>query len=1622
MSTNPYAAAAARIADEERRQHAGAVTLAPETSPAQAAEVVNLANRTGAPVGAVRADPEGARMAVERENLAALPSSVSSWITADPERLATARDDLPALRALSLPLLALPGGDMARRLVPGAVGAVAEGVQDAEVGATFQRATVGQFASLIHTAADTVDQTHQAGPRRLFGLFADIAEREGDPQAAAVLRAAYADPLGVAGMAQDAAGVEREVAADMAETAEAIGGRPTMDKGPWNFIRQAVAYYGNMGVQSLPPMLVALATRRPNVGGGIMGGTSGAESYTDLRAEGLSRTEALPPALATGATEAALGATGLRAATAPGLRSIVAGPAVEAGTEAVTELAQVNIEDQALGRRTPLSEQLLQTLDAAILGAGFGTVERGGSAGFDALSGNWSRQTQAIVAEAERAMASHGQAITEQQHLDAMVDAAAESSLRTRAPEMLSEMVDSVQPGQSVYLPLEVLEAHYGRRTEQAVATLAGPDAYAEAVATGAEVRIPLGRYVAMVEQRTHDVFRDHVRMTPGEAVKPGSDLGEAAQQAMAEALEIESAPEGEPVQAVSDRPAPASAMDADSYGAYLEAREAAAEARQAARLAERARLEERAAKRRAAHEWKETAAEVEAELGAQPVYRAERLLRTGRLPDGQFSEVKPKLDHAAVVAAYGEKVADGLKGLTVKRGGMDPDAAAALLGYDSGARLVHDLSTAIPLRDAVRVETDARLASREIDPDPEAMDDGTDAQARALEVEIQGMERRNGGIRTHAVVMKEVAQRFMATKRVVDIRPEQYRLAEAKAGREAYAAASRADWQAAIAARRRQLQALYMYRAARDARDFATKTGRRLAQLSRTPARKRIGLAGGDYLQQLDALLARFNFARLTGPQMAERKSLADWIKAKAAEGVIVDVPPGIADEAFRVPFKQLKLGELRELRDAVDTIVHAANNANMLRLEDELVARKDVDEAMATSVLSHYKLRQRDSGDPSLGEKATEELLSVRAVTATATDLARELDGFTDNGAVWTNTVRVIREANARANAEIRTAQEAFAALKLKHYTREELRGMKRREFIPEVDASWSKERMLSLALNWGNTGNREAILSQVDRRLTPEQVGVILGRLDSRDWDFIEATWQMIGRHWSDIAATQRRRTGLAPERVPPSPFVVTLPDGRQRAISGGYFPLKYESQSVRELRIADQEAYDDLRTGRFAKAATRNGHTIERVGSGGRTVRLDLGVVLQHEREVIRDLRMGDAVNYAHNALHGPEFAAAVSAAGRAPLVTGLDTWLRDAATGEVGVRRWWERGLRMLRTNFTASVLAIRVDSALLQQTGLLQSTVILGRAPMLDGVRRFYRHPVREYQRVTAASEFMRQRLQTHVEAVQKVMDAEAGTIGAAHSAMLRTSYWMMGKSQATVDVATWIAAERVALERGDAPAQAVAFADDVVSRAQASGDWIDKTAIQRGTLSQNVRQSELVRATTVLQSYMTAKWNAAYERTAKANLRSLQGGMSWAMDMVSLFIVEGMVAAIIRGKWPEDEDDDGYLDDVLAKSAEEGASALLGGLPGLAIASSELRGYDSKGLVAEMWEAVARAWTQIEQGELDAGFRKSQVTLAGMLFGIPSAQINKTLDAIEASGEGKEVSPFEYVSGPDKD
>lgn len=1112
----------------------------------------------------------------------------------------------------------------------------------------------------------------------------------------------------------------------------------------------------------------------------------------------------------------------------------------------------------------------------------------------------------------------------------------------------------------------------------------------------------------------------------------------------------------------LTDEQLAAAGFEADEIAAHRAKVEAAIEAGKAKLAAQTLRAYERERKAWWRKQRAAVLAEVEAEFESEPIVRAWRVLAA---KDG------PKLDMAQVKAALpGGIVPEGFpKGVTGKNG-KSPDAIAMLFGFDSGDALLQGLSRVKDTAARVEAEADARMRERYGDPltdgtlpekamsaahnakriaaledelrmlemmaaDPTAVPqekakDGTPAAPRApLSPERRAQLRAQAAQRAQVRrAFKLLAERRVAGQKIRDLKPAEHLAAERRAMKAATEATLKGEFVKAARAKREQILQASLYRAARDAQVRASKQAKALRKQGETKARAKLGKAGADYLEQVDGLLERFDFRKVSDAASDRRQSLRTWFEAQQAAGIPVDIPESLLDDAYAVPFRELTVAELDELSTTVKHLVHLAGLKNRLLLKGELRDRAEIDAAMAESVREAHTARG-GLGLPSTGDRLFDGRMEFRAIQGTATDLARELDGFKDGGPVWEHTVGVIRDAVLnRLNPALNAEQEAVAAMYLAHYSKAELRELARRRNFDGL-GTWTKERILALALNWGNEGNRTAILSQARNALTAEQVGFLLQQLDARDVAFVQSAWARIDSHWPALAEAHKRRTGLPLKKVEASPFTVTTADGQTLTLPGGYYPLKFEADSIKAMKDEAEDLWDALRLGRTAKAATKDGHRKERVGSGGRSVRLDLSVMDTHLRDVLRDVHLGDAVNYVHHVLNGDEFGGALADTGTLALRKGLEVWLKDVAAGEIGARVWYEHAARFVRTNFTAAVLTFKVSSAALQITGFSSSASILG-PKLLKAVQQVKRHRIASYDYVDARSPMMKARAQGHQDAVVAVANARSGALAAGRAGMMRWGFWMMGRVQRQVDVVTWLAAEADAIDRGLDADAARLYADDVVTRAQGSQEFIDKTPLQRGTLGDTVRQSEWIRALGALSGYMLAKGNLLYEKTARTDFRRPGQALKWSAHMVNLLVFEAMVAAAIRGKLPdedEDEDGDGMLDEYLAFAAKEAGFGLWGSIPGLNATSGSLRGYGSGGVISGMVDAFSSLHDQLkpkdgEWQEFDKAAQKATVKVIGYGTGAPSTAINTTIDAIHAEADGRDVAPYHYLVGPPKD
>jgi hypothetical protein len=840
----------------------------------------------------------------------------------------------------------------------------------------------------------------------------------------------------------------------------------------------------------------------------------------------------------------------------------------------------------------------------------------------------------------------------------------------------------------------------------------------------------------------------------------------------------------------------------------------------------------------------------------------------------------------------------------------------------------------------------------------------------------------------------------------------------------------------ALIDAKRRQLINHALYSESRKVADEVEKAERFVTKLSKRSTRERIAGAGRrenaqvDYLAAIDEILERYDFRRLSGAAEERRGALNAFVEAMKAAGRENElaIPDAVLADAARKPYKTIPVEELRGVVDSLKNLEHVALRWD--RLIDAQQERALGEAADAIVANFDANLPKRPPGRVrTRGEAARNSVRQFFDLVLNAGTILREIDGFADVGAAYRHIKSPIDEAMNRLTVRKQDAAKALEDL-YSVYTKEERRRMTVREHVPALGYALSKWERIAVALNTGNAGNLQRLTDRKVRgSLTEAQVQAVLATLDERDADFVQSVWDYVGSFRKDIAARERRATGVEPQWVEAQPVTIA-----GKTLTGGYYPIKYDPR-LSSLARDDQtqEIAQQLQAGRFGKAQTRNGHLKARAESSGRDVELDMSVLHRHVNQVIYDLELSEPVANSWRILQDDRVRGAFTEAGKQADFDALETWLKDVAEGELKSADFVGRAARTLKSNFTAAKLAFNLGTVAVQLSGLSQSMVVVGKRDMAVGVARTLANPAQVAQDIAAKSPFMASRQTTFNKDIYDFYsDPQMGPAASRWGDIKQTyigplAFWLMTKVQFyAVDVPTWTAGYVQGLRRfGNDEAQAIAHADAVVKRAQASGLFSDRSAIERGSVTRTARQNDVVRLFTALGSYMFAKFNVAYERSAKAgrtvrkegvSLKSAQEALSWTLDMAFLFALEAVFAAAIRGQLPdgEDDEDDGWLKFLVKQTA----FSVMATIPGVRDVAGPLQGFGGGGAYGAITEEVAKPFLQAAQGEVDAALVKSVINATGLATGLPATQINRVVDAAWRQAEGQDVSPMEYLLG----
>jgi len=996
--------------------------------------------------------------------------------------------------------------------------------------------------------------------------------------------------------------------------------------------------------------------------------------------------------------------------------------------------------------------------------------------------------------------------------------------------------------------------------------------------------------------------------------------------------------------------------------------------------------------------------AEVAEEVRKEPVYYAMHFLRTGETVDADGNPATIE-HHKLDRDEYREKYPN----LTLPRNmtakdGVPHDMMAELLGWSSGDELVQGILKAEPQQERVDRLTDQRMLETYGDiANPEKMAQAveeavhSEAHTRFLHTELKHLTKASGVGNVLARAAKAFAQQAMQRKKVKDIKPHQYSLAEGRAGRNAEQALRQGDRESAAEHKRAQVLNTHFFRAANNARKDIEKTIRYFKKFNRDGTRKNLDV---DYLDQIDKLLEAYDFRQVSQKKIDKRKALAEWVKQQEDMGFSPLIDERLLADTKKQHYRETPVEELMGLYDTVKNIEHLGRLKKTLLRRQEQANLDEAADTVGSSIRNFSsgknKVKIEHNSWTDRIKKGTKEFFAFHRKFPS---IARQMDGLKDRGPVWEFFIRPLNES-----ADMEAVEREKATLIMDEIF-EPVQKMKLREkvHIPAINNSLSLEGRLMIALNQGNELNRRRVMT--GDGWNEQQVGAILDTLTQEQWDFVQGVWNYIDSYWEQIAAKEKRVSGVVPQKVERIPVLTKFGE-----YEGGYFPIMYDvERSTRSREHDESEHAKQMMQGTFTRASTRRGHTKERFeGDINRPVRKDFGGIFQHVDQVIHDLSYHEWLIDANRLLSHSEVDAAIRESYGPEILKAMRDTIKDVAVGDMGARNSFEASVNHIRTGATIAGMGFSLWTSALQPLGLAQSIVRIGPKWVGRGIAEFIGSAVKmenALKNIHEKSSFMRLRAKTMQREINEIRNKVSS--GGKVSNLESGYFYLIMRAQQIADIPTWLGQYHKSVADGADEKSAVAAADQAVIDSQGGGQIKDQAGVQRG--------SPLLKLWTNFYSYFNVTMNMTAESASR--VRGVKDLPRFAVDMLMLYTVPATLSALMREVLRGDCDDE---ECVLEAVVSENLGYMLGTVVGvreLSSAASGFYGYSGPP-GARFFSEASKLTGQAMQGDMDRGMWKALNQTMGVLFHYPASQLQRTVEGVIAIQEG-DVEGADAVLAP---
>ncbi len=443
----------------------------------------------------------------------------------------------------------------------------------------------------------------------------------------------------------------------------------------------------------------------------------------------------------------------------------------------------------------------------------------------------------------------------------------------------------------------------------------------------------------------------------------------------------------------------------------------------------------------------------------------------------------------------------------------------------------------------------------------------------------------------------------------------------------------------------------------------------------------------------------------------------------------------------------------------------------------------------------------------------------------------LVTYLDGGTD-GPAHKYIYRPLKMAEDRKFSRYEKMTKEINGIFERHFTPTELAAYKeRREYFGFIGRHMTHEEILSLALNWGNEGNRDRI--RRGYKLDDVQVELILNSLNKTGWDLCQEVWDYLDTYWPEIVKLETLVSGTQPKRVQATPIST-----RYGAYRGGYYPIAYDFEKSEDAARTAEQKNALFKQYSSAAAHTDKGHTQSRVDSLKRPIRLSMDVLFNHLENVVHDLEYRAAVIDVSRLLRMHDAKGSITAAIGVQGLKSINETMKAVASDQGEFLSSVDKALRWFRFKATFATLAYRAFTLPLDATGnIINGVWEIGPKRMGSAMFDFVKDPGATIAFVNEKSERMRYRSQLRDRDIMDLLRKWAGK----DSAFKQYGFMVQAMADEAVSYPLWADTYRQEIAKHGDEVKAVQIADETVTRTIGSGSVIDQVGAQRGAESKKI-------------------------------------------------------------------------------------------------------------------------------------------------------------------------------------